>query len=123
MGDLPRGMCHRGCPTRSVVGRWRPRNPNTKKTRSSDAAGQVESTSRGNKCAREDAFQTKKQNCEGKIQHRIAPLPKTPSNLVIVSALAVIGDVEAFALAIFGRTQSYDHVDELVEYERSDTAP
>src|SRR3569623_2534577 len=43
--------------------------------------------------------------------------------LHVVGALAVIGEVETFALALAGRTQTDGEVDHLVEDERSDAGP
>src|SRR6185437_14122723 len=42
---------------------------------------------------------------------------------VVVGALAVIGDVEAFALLLDRGTQAHDHVDDLVEDRRADARP
>ncbi len=36
-------------------------------------------------------------------------------NSVVVGALAVVGDVQTFALLLDGRAQADDHVDDLVE--------
>src|SRR5260221_11763009 len=43
--------------------------------------------------------------------------------LHIVGALAVIGEIEAFALALNGRTQADRVVDLLVDDQRADTRP
>src|SRR3954453_21455077 len=48
---------------------------------------------------------------------------KSRENSVVVGALAVVGDVETFALLLHGRTQADDHVDDLVEDRRTDTRP
>src|ERR1700743_3105545 len=49
-----------------------------------------------------------------------APLEE---NLHVVSALAVLGDIETLALFLDGRTQADDHVDDLVEDRRTDARP
>src|SRR6185437_12890800 len=43
--------------------------------------------------------------------------------LHIVSALAVAGDIETLAFLLDGGTQTYEHVDELVEDCRTDAGP
>ena len=45
------------------------------------------------------------------------------SRSVVVGALAVVGDVEAFALLVLGDAQADDQVDDLVEDRRADAGP
>src|SRR6202158_5346631 len=49
--------------------------------------------------------------------HREMIAPR--ENSIVVSALAVIGNVETFAFRFHGGTKTDDHVDELVEDRRS----
>src|SRR6266436_5201296 len=53
--------------------------------------------------------------------HREMIAPR--ENSIVVSALAVIGNVETFALRFHGGTKTDDHVDELVEDRRSNAGP
>src|SRR4029077_19975307 len=51
------------------------------------------------------------------------PQPHLVLRLHVVGALAVIGEVEAFALALNGRTQTDGEVDDLVDDQRTDAGP
>src|SRR6202795_1962631 len=53
--------------------------------------------------------------------HREMIAPR--ENSIVVSALAVIGDVETLAFRFHGGTKTDDHVDELVEDRRSNAGP
>src|SRR5689334_11794336 len=53
----------------------------------------------------------------------IRPNRISRSRLHVVGALAVIAEVEAFALLLHGRTQADGEVHHLVDDERADTGP